>query len=92
MFRGWLYLVAMDWYSHFVFPWELDDTLKMPFVLAWVGRAPEKASMISGTAIREALSPATTLDRLVRVKRTESNPTRKGKGKDGFDVRTLFSP
>jgi putative transposase len=37
---GWMYLVAiLDWFSHFVVAWELDQTLEMPFVLKAVDRA-----------------------------------------------------
>ncbi len=37
---GWMYLVAiLDWFSHYVVAWELDDSLELPFVLAAVDRA-----------------------------------------------------
>lgn len=43
--RGWMYLVAvLDWYSHYVVSWELDQTLEMPFVLSAVDRALEIAA------------------------------------------------
>ena len=35
-----MYLVAiLDWYSRYVVSWELDQTLKLPFVLSAVQRA-----------------------------------------------------
>lgn len=43
--QGWLYLVAvLDWYSRYVVSWELDQTLRMPFVLAAVERALAQAT------------------------------------------------
>jgi putative transposase len=43
--QGWLYLVAvLDWYARYVLSWELDQTLELPFVLAAVRRALERAT------------------------------------------------
>ena len=45
--RGWLYLVAViDWYSHYVMSWQLDDSLEMPFVLAAVDQALAQATPV----------------------------------------------
>lgn len=42
---GWMYLVAIvDWYSRYVVTWEMDQTLKMPFVMTAVNRALSIAS------------------------------------------------
>ena len=41
---GWMYLVAiLDWFTRYVVSWELDQTLEMPFVLAAVERALQRA-------------------------------------------------
>lgn len=41
---SWMYLVAvLDWFSRYVVSWELNDTLRLPFVLAAVQRALEQA-------------------------------------------------
>lgn len=43
--RNWMYLVAViDWYSRYVISWQLDDSLKMPFVLAAVEQALAQAT------------------------------------------------
>jgi putative transposase len=43
--QGWLYLVAvLDWYSRYVVSWELDQTLRLPFVLTAVERALAQAT------------------------------------------------
>ena len=36
---GWMYLMAVDWYSRFVVSWELDQALEVPFVLHATQRA-----------------------------------------------------
>jgi putative transposase len=42
---GWMYLVAvLDWFSRYVVSWELDDTLRLPFVLSAVKRALAQAT------------------------------------------------
>lgn len=42
---GWMYLVAvLDWFSRYVVAWELDLTLGMPFVLATVHAALNRAT------------------------------------------------
>ena len=39
-----MYLVAiLDWFSRYVFSWELDQTLEMPFVLEAVDQALSQA-------------------------------------------------
>ena len=44
---GWLYLVAViDWFSRYVFSWELDQTLEMPFVVTAVQRALGQATPV----------------------------------------------
>jgi putative transposase len=44
---GWMYLVAiLDWFSRYIVAWELDDTLELPFVLAAVDRALERAQPV----------------------------------------------
>ena len=44
---SWIYLVAvLDWFSRYVVSWELDDTLQLPFVLAAVERALERAKPV----------------------------------------------
>jgi putative transposase len=41
--HGWLYLVAvLDWYSRYVVSWELEQTLRMEFVLSAVRQALER--------------------------------------------------
>jgi putative transposase len=41
---GWMYLVAiLDWFCRYVLSWELDQTLKIPFVLEAVDRALRQA-------------------------------------------------
>lgn len=40
LLRGWMYLVAIiDWHSHYVVNWDLDQTLKIPFILNAVRKA-----------------------------------------------------
>jgi putative transposase len=43
----WLYLVAvLDWYSRYVVSWELDQALRLPFVLAAAERALARATPV----------------------------------------------
>jgi putative transposase len=42
---SWMYLVAvLDWFSRYVVSWELDDTLRLPFVMAAAQRALAQAT------------------------------------------------
>jgi putative transposase len=45
--KSWLYLVAvLDWFSHYVVSWQLDDTLEIDFVLLAVDRALAQATPV----------------------------------------------
>jgi putative transposase len=44
---SWMYLVAvLDWFSRYVISWELDDTLRVPFVIRAVKQALAQATPV----------------------------------------------
>ncbi|MCF8011620.1 MAG: IS3 family transposase [Clostridiales bacterium] len=62
LLRGWMYLVAvLDWFSRYVLSWELDQTLKIPFVLDAVQQALSQSKPVifnsdQGSQVRQEVA------------------------------------